>query len=745
MPWRTGLTTAGQQTTISESALWQAQNVTAELDGLLGKRPGLSRWGQILKVPNEDATGSTLTFLEPWQGLSNWVSTDNSSGLIDITELAGSIRTTVAPGSSNENYLLTRSGTTISSKWSLRAVLRIVDAPVYDDTTNANTLAIRAKPVSGWFQEFAIFDDGLYYKQASDDKYAKIANTEDISNGGWHVLEIQADATINTGTFDVYLDETQVADGLSELLFSRVAAINDKIVEFRWEVDGDGSSQYSTEIATVQYNDTETDPFIAKPVRAVSDFRYINAGGSTQTVLLAAVGDYVYHDNGLQGGWRVLLQTQYENVSFAPFRRTILIVDYTNNVPSVVWQWDGTNDPVALDDAPNLKFVTEHKQRAWGAGDKENPLRLYFSGDRQPNLWFSPSPDNIEDQVDAAEQAGYIEIPAKKGDEITGVFGDYYGRILAYTRRGVWQVSGDGPASFSLASVSQDVGTENNECITQVGNDIWFLGRYGVQALSATDQFGDIQTAFPSAAISDLWTQNPSAVKTISRSRLKASRLKYNPTLGLVFCAVPLTGQDSPESVFVYNVNTKQWYGPWTIESQAMENIEIGLPLIEVMAHGGTDGQVLYTDQASRVDVAAGYTMLLQSAYLNGRSLNPKLAGYMKTWKKLRLFVLPRGAWDFTVQWRTDNDKAQDAVTVNQNKYNLYVLGDTEGDGTGDFRLTIDPDARLHSREELAVIEVTLDSRGYALRFTIEQSGAGEDLVIQGFEVEFQPDGYEEE
>jgi len=163
------------------------------------------------------------------------------------------------------------------------------------------------------------------------------------------------------------------------------------------------------------------------------------------------------------------------------------------------------------------------------------------------------------------------------------------------------------------------------------------------------------------------------------------------------------------------------------------------------MAHGGSDGQVLLTDSYSRRDGAAGYTMTLQSAYLNGRSLDPRLPGLMKTWKKLRLFVLPRGNWDFTVQWRTDNDKAKDAVTVNQNQYDTHVLGNVEGDGSGDFRLTLDPDARLHTREEMAVLEVALDSRGYALRFTIEQSGAGEDLVIQGFEVEFQPDGYEEE
>ena len=52
MPWRDGLATAGQQTSIPETSLWQAKNVTAGLDGLMSKRPGIEQWGQTLKVPD---------------------------------------------------------------------------------------------------------------------------------------------------------------------------------------------------------------------------------------------------------------------------------------------------------------------------------------------------------------------------------------------------------------------------------------------------------------------------------------------------------------------------------------------------------------------------------------------------------------------------------------------------------------------------------------------------------------------
>jgi hypothetical protein len=751
MPWRDGLATAGQQTTIPETALWQAANTTAELDGMISKRPGLRRWGQTLVDPALVAD-TRYGFTETWSTGNEWAiqTAITGGGLVDAVVQNGGLVVSVDAGSTANygdaqhfyNFGADATATTYSVRFQMRATNLQAYVPA---VTDANTMFMQFAVAGSTKRiELAVWSGGLYYKQASDDTYVLIAGTSALANGGWHTLELQVDTA---GSVVVKLDETTVSgSGILHSAMKDTSGTNTaNVVLFGWQVVGDSTTQYLAEIGTVQYIDTNSDPFTTQAIKAISDFAFITPSGSAQTVLLAAAGEYLWFDSGLTGNWKSLLQLQYQDVSVTTYRRTAIIIDASRNVPTVVYQWDGVNAVEALTDAPNLKFATEHKQRLWGAGDSEFPLRLYFSGDRQPNLWFSPSPDNIEDQVDAAEQAGYLEIPSKRGDKITAVYGDYYGRLLVWTRRGVWQVSGDGPASFSLASISQDVGAENSDCVTQVGNDIWFMGRYGVQALSATDQFGDIQSGMPSAPISDLWSQSPSAVTKISRSLLSRSRLKYNPTQGLVYCAVPTTGEDGPDSVFVYNVNIKRWYGPWEIESDAMENIEIGLPLIEVMAHGGSDGQVLITDTYRRKDVETGYTMTLQSAYLNGRSLNPALAGLMKTWKKLRLFVLPRGDWDFTVQWRTDNDKAKDAVTVNQNQYDVHVLGNVEGDGTGDFRLTLDPDARLHTREEMAVLEVSLDSRGYALRFTIEQSGAGEDLVIQGFEVEFQPDGYEED
>lgn len=745
MPARRGLLTAGQQSTIEETSLWQAKNVTAELDGLLSKRPGLSKWGQTLKQTDPDNAGANeVNFDEFFLSTSKWTENDQSSELIDNSLNDGVLQTTVQAGVSNEYLTLSRLATSAETVWSVRMSFRGTDLPSYTaDATVANTLVIRSDTDGNSGAEFAVHDGGLYYKVVTTNKYTLVTGTENIGYGGWNVVEIRRGATSTT----VYLNETLV-DTIANALFAVVSLASGAVAEMRWEVEGAAATQgdpahYSTKVSGFQWTDTATDPFKALEVKALGEYNYVTRGGSRVPALLAAGGDYVFHDNQQEGWWRALLRNSYPETFLTTFRTKALIINYGSGRDAVLTTWDGSDTEV-LDDAPNVKFATEHKQRLWAAGDPGHPLRAYFSGDRQPNLWFSPDADNIESEIDAVEQAGYVEVPSKKGDAIVALYGDFYGRVLIFTRRAVFQVAGDGPASFSMSAVSQDVGAENSDCVTQVGNDLWFLGRYGVQALSSTDQFGDIQSSFPSAPISDIWGQSPSTVKRVSRDYAKFSKLKYNPTQGLVYCAVPLTGQKTPDSIFVFNVNTKEWYGPWTIQTQAMENVEIGLPSIEVMLHGSTTGKVLFTNQGTRSDDGSSYTMTLQSAMLNGRSLDPKLVGVVKTWKVLRLFVLPRGSWDFTCSWLVDQKKVQSS-TIDQNQRNQYVIGAEAGDGSGDFRIGLDPDGRLASRENMVAIEVPLNSTGRSLWFQLEQSGLGQDLVVQGFEVEFTAAGYTKE
>jgi hypothetical protein len=751
-PWRAGLMTAGQQTTIPENALWQAKNVTAALDGLLSKRPGTSQWGQTIQKPDPDATNSTVTsFTDFLGGIAGFVEADSSSGLITTgTASAGILKTSVASGSSNENYELAHSVPAASAKtaWSLRFIFSGTNLPAYSSWAgagnDANTFAVRGQSAANTGKEFAIWAEGIYYLKNSDSTYQLISGTAKAATGAWTVIEIQVDDGAS-GVTNVYIDDVlATTTAITSADIKDISLTNSTTdFEFWWEVEGSGGTgkQYNTQIVTPMYNDTISTPFTATTIDAVKDFQYITNSSSPKSALLCASGEYVYADNGLLGVWRPLKLRHHSEIFFFDYRRTIIWTDNDGAQQAKVWQWNGYEDPEKLDVAPAIRFGDEHQQRIIAAGDRRNPLRVYLCADRQSNVWYSPSPENIEDQFDVALDAGYIEIPSGKGDEVTNVRGDHFGVAIIWTRRGAWRLLGHGPTSYRIERIAGiDVGCESYHGSAQIGNDIWFIGRQGIQSLATTEKYGDLQIQFPGAPIQNLWGQDPSSVVRISTQYLYKAKMDYNPQQGLLYVAVPLTGNTETDNVFVYNTGTGVWLGPWDISSRAMSNIEIGMPRLEVMAHGGTDGKVIYTNQSRTSDVGdAAIDMVLESAYLNGRSIDPLLVGLNKRWHRLRIFLLPRGDWDFDIEWQVDSQKKKGPVSKNQigtSRDRPHTLGN-------DWKIGDNPGGRLRSREEMRYVEQILDIHGYNMSFKLTDDTAGQDLVPQGFEVEFSLGGYE--
>jgi len=199
---------------------------------------------------------------------------------------------------------------------------------------------------------------------------------------------------------------------------------------------------------------------------------------------------------------------------------------------------------------------------------------------------------------------------------------------------------------------------------------------------------------------------------------------------------LPMGSDNVAEDIYVFNTTTEEWLGPWSIQARGLRRGELQSPTYETVLTGNDSGQVLYFATATKTDQGTGYTSVLESAFINGRSLDPLLVGIMKTWKRIRFYVMPRGEYDIKVFTRTDESayKEDTPTDVNQyksqNVFNQYALD-------VDFRLDVDPDGRLASREAMGYIEVRPDIRGYSFAFKLEQAGTGEDLAIQGVEVDF--------
>lgn len=741
MPAVLGLATAGHQNGIDEAALWKATNFGADTDGLLSKRPGLRAYGQTLLRPDADATGSTLTaFVSFLSGTSGFLTTDGTSGDISPSVSKGVLQVGVpnqggTPPATTLSMAYSATAVSANAEWAFRFLARGSSLYAYNGTdTTPKTFHVRIQSATNKAAEFALFAGGLYYKAVTTGTYTLVAGTTLAGIGGWNTFEIRRDGS----NVLVYLNDTLV-DTIATSAMYTPTLTGTSLFEFRWGYNPGGG--YTTYVTTPMYNDVADDPFVGDPVVALGEFQYDARTGGVRRVLMAACGNYIYHDANLTEVWRPLQTRRYAYTHFAPYRQSMVWTDYDGAGRSVLWQWDGIDaEPTELTDAPPVEIVVEHQGRLWGICDHKNPHRGYYSAYAQPNVWFSPSPTSTE-TFDTALDAGYIQIPAKGGDRITAVFGDYYGTVILWTRKTVSRVDGFGVFSYQHTFLNQRIGCEDQNAVAMVGNDLWFLSNQGIRSLVATQQFGDIQVQQPMLVLQNLWAPFGRSEYLINRNAMQRASMDMNPTSGLVTIAMPLFGDQTAQHMYVYNVNTQQTYGPWEQDFRSVKNIECLSPLREVIMVGDSNGQVGYFDHTVKSDYGAAYTGTLESAVIDGRSLDPALPSMVKTFKELRLQLLLRGHWDFTVRWVTYGKESGDyrEQIVNQSALRKAYTVDR------DMRVDVKPDGVVLSGEEVVNITVQLDARGQGLVFQIEDTEAGQDVVVHGWEVDLAPDGKEQE
>ena len=732
MPMRTGLVTAGQQSTVAEDALWRADNVTARFDGLVQRRPGLEQWGQTIKTPSVDAV---VGVHQKFSNLADWVIDTSAAGDLisfSVNNNVLNMVTQVGAGTQTLSFGRYLQGTEVQptgDDWSLRFSAKGTNLHDYGGSdTTADALVIRAIAAAASGKEFALMKDGLYYKADADDTYTLISAAGTDDDEQWHQYEIHMDKSGNTL---VYIDDTLVATIVSALIKS--VTPTPELFQFEWRTDT--SAQYYWSLSDVQYADTVTTPFVGGDIDALQYLARRTSVGGKQDIILAFSDKKVWQDRNAEKHWVPLLDLPDEKMFFGRFRDNMLFINSHEVLnTSVVYEWDGSNRvPVKLEQAPPMAFAVEHKGRIWAAGDKRHPLRVYFSGNRQSDVWFVPEDD--AETVDNVLEAGYIEIKSDGGDEVTAMYGDFYGQLIIFTRRSVWRLVGDGFDTFSVGDINRSVGCVGPNAVSRVANDLLFLSREGVHSLVASEQSGDLRTSFVSSFIQDLWTETPSTGFRLRDPKLLEPNVRYMPVDNLVYISLHKLQDELSEITYVYNLATKQWFGPWDIQTSALTLLEFSGKSEQLMMHGQSGGIVATTARRALNDLGVDYTVTIESPRINGRSIDPTMVPLKKVWKTLRLYIMPRGAWDFTVTWQTDANAPNEDKPDNTQTQNFYGVATL----TNNFRLGDPVNGRLKSNQLIAPIEIELGETGRWLRFVITQNGVNQNFVLQGYEVEFVP------
>lgn len=432
---------------------------------------------------------------------------------------------------------------------------------------------------------------------------------------------------------------------------------------------------------------------------------------------------YVWVEDNFSGIWTVLTGLVNGNARFSSFRESMIIVDYGPNENTRMLEYDKQGNLTLLDDAPNGRVFVQHANRGWTFGDKWG-LRLYYSGDRNANIWFSPDTDadGVED-YDEVMDSGYVTIPGKPGEVIRAACPEFYGVMVVITNMAAYSVSGTTPSTFTKTRISSTASAFNQESVAVVGTDIWSLGESGISQVFTTDKYGDLLSARVSLPIQGLFSNYGRYPRQIVNGTTTAS-MAFEPVLGLVAMLVATTSNVA-DTLWLYNIATQKWYGPTPLVANRVFNLTVGYPAQKTLCFGFSDGWLKAMKAFEEVDDPIS----LKFACFTGRSVSPLLETQMKTWKFLRLFVHPHCRSGMTLRYRTEGREFTEKTINQMQDTDVLENGWTVGVST------------VNGEDDVDIIDIPIDTRGKSLH--VEIDGVPPYLGIVSAEIEFINTGYD--
>lgn len=284
------------------------------------------------------------------------------------------------------------------------------------------------------------------------------------------------------------------------------------------------------------------------------DFWKTSGLSKTRKTVLVASGK-VLADNGdaafvdVTGPFSIL---RTDNVSIDTFFG-LLVMAFTNNPGGTPLKYNQTGNVAALGGSPpNAKYLRQFDNRLWAAGIGTAPDRLAASAIDNPEDW--------------SIVGGAIQINIDQGDQdpvgLTSLFPKYYGRLIAGKRRSLYEIS---PVSttYALRPIIEGIGCVAHNGAAATPTDIIFPSELGIHSLGMTDKFGQIETAYLSAQIQNLYQE------VTSFDRADNMRSLYVPELSSYLLALTSKSSFSNDIVLGYNIARQEWFA-WRQNVSAM-------------------------------------------------------------------------------------------------------------------------------------------------------------------------------
>jgi hypothetical protein len=734
VPWASGLTNQGGQSTSPENSLWEAKNAAMDASGRLFKRPGFRLWGQSLDVQ----PGGDLQYTEVFDDLDSFsyaaagTANDVQSGLEGNNFVLTTNEANDGTSSHTYNRAVQPSDGAVSdnNECTVNFMLRAMTAmPAQSTTTSAdNGFAIHVRSDHAFICTLVWLSTGLFYNNAGT--FELTGSETDIDDGAWHKVQVKiTDATTGAVTITID-DDTTNAVSITATTYTDVSVAANQVAISATTND---DAVYSAMVNLVQYTDGTS--MSAAKIKVLKDWSSANPDGQH---LITVTEDLIWEDRHHAGRFTALDRAPSGDVILVPWLSELLICGSND----VMRRWNGDDKPIlAPEEAPSdIIAATAHQGRLFAVRD-DDPLTVRYSGSNDLSRWVDVGPQGFVGESS-------FPIPDARGRRITAMRGDFYGLLIIWTESSTWifRTSGFPLIDGVLAQASANVGCVGPRAHDAIGRDVFFLNKDGVYNLSTVQEYGDVSSASITTNLRALW-QHDNQIDQRKIVTNKNSCVVHAPSESKTYVSVQRTGNVDVNSIYVFNHDTGQWTGPYEFDStltaangggmRCIDYVQVGSQGRQFLFAASSLGDVAYMGNDRKTDYnltidGDGYPIefKLRSARLDGRSTDPSLVRRMKRWRGMWIYILPRGSDKIKVTWNIDGNISSEDVTALLNPYDEPILDNT-------FTLG---ESSLGDPERIGRVWVPLDERGQWLEFIItiedDTSADSKDIAIVGFEID---------
>lgn len=738
-----GLDNAGSRIRTEEASMWQAKNAVVDYRGVLIKRPEMLQLGHVINDLTDPLT-------------SNGEMVSVVIGAIDSDWKVKSFSPNHAQLRLTQNGLLnfygSKSTVDTTSNHKIERPLKPGEEYNTSDLWDGNmSFGFNIRTKSMFPGEITNGDQpGLYYRVAVNEvRILGIAITDegiylDGASGGFNKFidseGLLSDGVLHTVRFDcidqgvvyavhLYVDGIEIGstNGLG-VLVTGMPASTGQYVDVEIKTDGtlsDTDSQ-SGDISSMFVRDSLDAQNPATIEAVFSRYKYREDGANNIVRVYAATNKGLWFDENSTGVWRYAGDLLYPQTNIADFRDSSILINYGNRQESILTQIKNDFTIVELDDAPNIRFAVTHNNKLWGAGDPKYPLRVYHSGDRDPNEWFSPDTDaDGQETFDEAFNAGYFEMDSFAGDEVSCLWGDFRGNLIVATRANkVFRIGGNDHLNFFVERLDDASGALGPHCMERVGNDLWIVGETGILMLQAVQEFGDIAVKRISMPIQNVFSKIGLRSQKLVPQLASETELTYEKSTDTVYLSIRQPdGFD--DLIYTFRMSLGKWHGPWEQDVNTASVGPVIPPTMDTFIIGNGLGQVLF--RTDNVDTAV--EVVLESPVLTGRSVAPQLAAMEKTWRNFRLLVNPTGSHTFTLRYKVE-DSDWETIVKELARSDSDKIGSSWTVGT----------SKVESEEELHVIDFIIGTKGRSLKWELTTDAPKISIIAS--EIEFSAAGF---